>query len=451
MRNFMSNRVKGFTILELSIVLVIASVLITGFFSFTVNKTIDSAIKSNDDKLKLIDEAITKFYITNGYIPCPAPHTTAIGATGFGVSAAPCTSAVAGTDDVGTIKIGTVPVRTLNLPDSFMFDQWGNRIRYGMVRVLGVDAAGYTAANPGAAAISVIDGSGNSMIPNLTTLPPTFTISDHVAYVVISHGPNSTGAYNYNGAQPIGCSGGGLDVENCDINTTFRHSPFVTNSYDDSIRWSTRQILSYKRSIETKSALSSYIIPNPTEYTYLVYHTYGDWVQAGIPLPAVGWHQRRFNAMPVNDALVSFVGTPPAGAGDSLTPFSDPSSPYARFDNQVTVPAGTYYLKATSNGCRILGHMVRIRTTGGTLLAVGSAAYAGEETTDCNISEAVGVATFAAPTAIMVESYVTNLFSGNGGADGWGMGTPNLMGTPGFPTTGDEPYASVTLEIQKWD
>ena len=446
----MSNRVKGFTILELSIVLVIASVLITGFFSFTVNKTIDSTIKANDEKLKLIDEAITKFYISNGYLPCPAPHTTAIGAAGFGISVTPCTGAVAGTDDVGTIKIGTVPVRTLNLPDSFMFDQWGNRIRYGMVRVLGVDAAGYAAAAPGAAAISIVDGSGNSMIPNFTNLPPAYTISDHVAYVVMSHGPNSTGAYNYNGVQTIGCSGGGLDVENCDINTTFRHSQFVTNSYDDSIRWSTRQILNYKRSVETKSTVSSFIIPNPTEYTLLQFQTYGDWVQVDLPFTP-GWYQRRFNAMPVNDAFVSFVGTPPAGAGDSFTPFSDRFSPFARFDNQVTIPAGKYYLKATSNGCRVLGHMVRIRTTGGTLLAVGSSAYASQETIDCNTSEAVGVADFASPTAIMVESYITNVFSGNGGADAWGMGTPDLLGTPGFPTTNDEPYASVTLEIQKWD
>jgi prepilin-type N-terminal cleavage/methylation domain-containing protein len=437
MRNFMSNQVKGFTILELSIVLVIASVLITGFFSFTVNKTIDSTIKSNDEKLKLIDEAITKFYVSNGYLPCPAPHNTSIGAAGFGISVTPCTGAVAGTDDIGTIKIGTVPVRTLNLPDSFMFDQWGNRIRYGMVRALGVDVAGYNAAAPGAAAISIIDSSGNNMIPNFANLPPAYTISDHVAYVVMSHGPNSTGAYNYNGVQTIGCSGGGLDVENCDINTTFRHSQFVTNSYDDSIRWSTRQILNYKRSVETKSTVSTYIIPNPTELTLLQFQTYGDWVGP----PSVGWHQRLLNAMPINDILVTFSG--------STTPFADATSPFARSSNQVTIPAGTYYLKATSNGCKILGHMVRIRTTGGTLLAVGSAAYASLDTIDCNTSEAVGVATFATPTNIMVESYVTSIASA--GSDGWNMGTPNLLGTPGFPFTTDTPYASVTLEIQKWD
>lgn len=435
----MNRKIKGFTILELSVVLVIASVLITGFFSFTVNKTIDSTIKANNEKLKLLDEAITKFYVSNGYLPCPATHNAPIGSSGFGVSVSPCNSvaAIPGTDTLfsGTsnaIRFGAVPVRTLNLPDSFMFDQWGNRIRYVMVSDLGVNAATYNTSTPSIAVISIVDANNNNMIPNMTA-------PNHVAYVLTSHGPNNTGAYNYNGAQTISCSGGGLDVENCDItNATFRHSPFVTNSYDDTIAWQTRQVLKYiKITTNKESVISPPSIQPTTKVAMFGYETYGGNVANAAPMT---WDRRVIN-YDVGSAYQFYANDIPT-LNDIL------GLTHGFNNNFVTIPPGTYYLKATQSGCFINHLLVRIATQSGTILAIGNAAYASDETRDCATSEAVGVVTFAVNTNVVVETMVSTNPPGflQGGYSG---GEPALLDIS-FPWS-KIAYATLTLEVQKWD
>ncbi len=412
----MKNYIKAFTILELAIVLVITSVLITGFFGMTIDKSIEKAIATNKVSMAKIDDAIVKFYNTYGYLPCPAARDSALNSSAFGVSVS-CSGAAAGTVDVGAganiVKIGAVPVRTIGLSDSDMFDFWGNRISYALVRGLGVDVAGYTATLPTTSVISVLDMSGNSSLSNVVA-------PNHVAYVLTSHGPNNTGAYNYSGLQAVTCSGGGADVENCNDDATFRDGHYLTGSYDDFVLWQTRQILKYGRDNANKTVyVSPPAAPPNITMAYVTFQTYGGWVGT----PATGWNRRFYNYVLYND----------------ISGFS-----HSGFNDYVTIPAGTYYLKATTGGCRIDGFMTRIMTQGGTLLAMGNAAYAGDAVRDCATSEAVGIATFASATNVVVDEYVQTYQ----GSFGYSWGTPTLLNVS-FPWY-YEPYATVVLEVQKW-
>ncbi len=412
----MKSSIKAFTILELSIVLVITSVLITGFFGLTVDKSIEKSTAANKMSLSKLDNAILKFYTTYGYLPCPAARDSALNSAGFGVSVS-CAGAAGGTTDVGAganiVKTGVVPVRTIGLSDADMFDFWGNRITYAVVRGLGIDQATFTATLPSTNAISILDLSGNSSLSNIIA-------PNHAAYVLVSHGPNNTGAYNYNGVQSVSCAGGGLDVENCNSDATFRSGFYTTSSYDDFITWQTRQVLKYYRDDKNKTVfVSPPSVPPTPRLAYVTFQTYGGWVGT----PATGWNRRFYNYVLFNDI---------------------PGFTHSGFDDFVTVPAGTYYLKATVGGCRIDGFLTRIMTQGGTLLASSNAAYASDEVRDCTTSEAVGIATFAVPTNVVVDQYVQTYQ----GSFGYSWGTPLLLNVP-FPWY-YEPYASVVLEVQKW-
>ncbi len=407
---------RAFTILEISIVLVILSVLISGFLGLTVDKSIEKSTAANKISMSNLDSAIQRFYATNGYLPCPAARDSSLSSSSFGVSVS-CSGAAGGTTDVGAganiVKIGAVPVRTLGLSDAEMFDFWGNRITYAVVRGLGIDLATYNATLPATNAMSILDLGGNSVLSNVVA-------PNHVAYVLVSHGPNNTGAYNYSGLQPITCSGGGLDVENCNSDATFRDGFYTTGSYDDFVAWQTRQALSYYRIVTNKEVqISPPSAPPTPRFAYITYQTYGGFVGSG----PVGWNRRQYNFVSFNDV---------------------PGLTWTAFNDYVTIPAGTYYLKATTSGCRIDGFLTRIVTTGGTLLAIGNAAYASNETRDCTTSEAVNIVTFAGNTDVAVEEYVQT----SQGGFGYSWGNPLLLNVP-FPWY-YEPYTTVVLEVQKW-
>ena len=145
---------------------------------------------STNNRLDTIEKSLLTYRLVNNRLPCPADGTLAKSNAGFGLeSGAPgaCTQNFTATVNGSTVVEGVVPVRSLNLPDEYMYDGWGNKIAYAVWTPITAIRAFFnygTALNCGL--ITVQDPSHNSR-------------SSQADYVLLSYGKNGHGAFNANG------------------------------------------------------------------------------------------------------------------------------------------------------------------------------------------------------------------------------------------------------------
>ncbi len=121
---FCSRRHRGFTLVELTIVLIIVGLLVGGM-TVALSSLQDSAnIKETQRRIALAHEALLGFAASNGRLPCPAAAPNAGGSESPSTGTGACTAALD----------GFLPGTTLGLSPSdeqgYFLDAWGNRIRY---------------------------------------------------------------------------------------------------------------------------------------------------------------------------------------------------------------------------------------------------------------------------------------------------------------------------------
>jgi prepilin-type N-terminal cleavage/methylation domain-containing protein len=267
------NKVRnGFSLLELSIVLVVIGIIL----SMGLDISSSMIEKANRDKTKKIlsdiEAAMVGYYKTYGHLPCPASSTDGLSDPNFGKSTVACNSSspAAGTVDVNSespevtptkeIRIGTIPVRDMSLPTTYMFDAWGNRITYSVIKDLAVDASTYINYPKGIDGIlgnaddgapdTDSNGAGDTtgIIKMQDKAGSQITYSDKritTPYVLVSHGRNGMGAYNRFGGLAVACSGSTPEKKNCDNDSTFVDELLFDVSgsadyFDDFVRWKTK-------------------------------------------------------------------------------------------------------------------------------------------------------------------------------------------------------------------
>lgn len=226
------NRKKsGFTLVELSIVLVIVGILLFGSLSVYTTAAENARIDSTNKILDAIERALKLHYRVNGGLPCVAVGNLALNDSSFG--------------DEGdcTATAGVIPTRALNLPDSYMFDGWGNRISY--IVAAACDEAWIS--DDCAANLTVQDNTGAS------------ERTAGAAYVVLSYGKNGLGAFNRNGNANEAATEP-FEVENDDGDTVFRDdfirdwddtltgsgSALAATYFDDIVRWKVPAQISFQ-------------------------------------------------------------------------------------------------------------------------------------------------------------------------------------------------------------
>ncbi len=225
------NQKQGFSLIELSIVLVIIGIVLASTIPLASAHVNVKKIETTRDKLELIHKALNVHAKINKDLPCPASRTALPGTATFGVETDCEAAPVAGVTEIGTdpdyIRIGTVPVRTLNLPEHMMFDSWSNRFTYAVTK------AATNSVLP-AGIIDIVDENGNPV-----TTPPA-----SAAYVVFSSGKDGKGTHRRRGEATAACNTSAKDGENCDNDITFRDMSLndgdVTAQYfDDLVLWRT--------------------------------------------------------------------------------------------------------------------------------------------------------------------------------------------------------------------
>jgi prepilin-type N-terminal cleavage/methylation domain-containing protein len=160
LRQFRANYLyyaRGFSLLEIAVVLLIISILVTAVGIPLATQIDQQRTLETTKQLESIKEALYGYALANGRLPCPATDGTIYGtASSNGLEA----FAVGGTIFNGncSVFVGFIPSATLGLSPidagGFSVDAWGstqNRIRYA-VRGLTI-----TAASPAACLTGVVN------------------------------------------------------------------------------------------------------------------------------------------------------------------------------------------------------------------------------------------------------------------------------------------------------
>jgi prepilin-type N-terminal cleavage/methylation domain-containing protein len=221
---------RGFTLLELSITLVIIA-LVTGMaLQAGVSMVSTARLSATQKKMTAIDQALMQYRTANGRLPCPGDLTLATSNANYGLEAGAgsgsaiavgtgaCTGSGmlpqanftgAGVTNTGaTAAEGSFPALTLGLPADFMVDGWGNRIRYAVD--VNMTAGGVFAINAigcSTSAITINDAGGTAR-------------SSSTVYALISHGPNGHGAYTNSGSIVNTGSANTKEQTNCHCSAT---------------------------------------------------------------------------------------------------------------------------------------------------------------------------------------------------------------------------------------
>lgn len=248
-------RARGFTLIELSIVIIIIGVVAGMSMNFGSGMLESARRTQTSNKIKQIESALRGYRADNNRLPCPADPRIADGATNFGVEAVTAGQCSVGSpttppyvNATGTIVEGTVPVRTLNLPDSFMYDGWGRRFAYA-VAAAATDINAFTTINPSdSCGMTINNGGGTAR-------------TSGAIYVLVSYGSSGHGGYLNNGTRYNSGDINANDKTNCHCRTDLTAQAYtgtyvqrarteasgdLTNIYDQIVSYKSRwQMLDY--------------------------------------------------------------------------------------------------------------------------------------------------------------------------------------------------------------
>lgn len=255
----------GFTLIELTVVMVIVALLFAMIMPVTSAVLTGQKRKTTELRLAAIEGALANYVLINRRLPCPADGLANTGTE----------NRVAVTGDcVGNQASGVVPWATIGLATSDILDGWDNRVTYRVAYGLTqdnaldmslCDPAGTKATNPPAPtppAVSVgrcdatctgVFSPANCTSPQNYLTQKGLNVSDGAAvvmnyttrtgaaYVLISHGQNGYGAItNAAGYQATESTGvAGTTLENANRNlpglTVTNNAPptFVHAGYSD--------------------------------------------------------------------------------------------------------------------------------------------------------------------------------------------------------------------------
>lgn len=222
LKNFSTIK-KAYTLVELSIVLVIISIFLSSGLNIFTNNIVQTKTVNTKEKLNIIYKSLAEYLMTNQALPCPInlnipkDTDTSYGATSLG-SIDNCVANTIGTFP-NQIIIGALPTRDLGLTSDMAEDDFGNKILYVVDNRL---ITNFVATGFSDGAIDIGQGSGS----NTPTKP---------VLLLLSFGANSCGSYKTNGQKNNDCTeqnDGSGQFKNSDNDTTFATSD-TNPKFDD--------------------------------------------------------------------------------------------------------------------------------------------------------------------------------------------------------------------------
>lgn len=171
---------RGFTLVELAIVLLIVSLLVGGVMMAVSTQQEIQRIKDTEKKLDEIREALIGYALANnGALPCPSQSATSGSESRSGGTT--CN----GSNPLSNVYVGFLPWETLGVSQT---DAWGHLFRYSVTKTFADKPSTYD-----------FNAVGRITVDN-DSMAQGALISDAVA-VVLSHGARAAYAYTMDGQQ----------------------------------------------------------------------------------------------------------------------------------------------------------------------------------------------------------------------------------------------------------
>ena len=259
------NRARGFTLIELAIVLVIITILVGGLAAPLSAQIQARRIAETNKTLGEAREAIIGYAMSNTTSPCTCAYTSGVldsppattcppslCSAAFSITGTasltlqqrhylPCPDKLddgdpATTDDGDGVEdrvgadcaqsVGYLPWVTLGAAAQ---DAWGNRLMYAVTASFANSSIGFSSASAGNLQVCSVSGCA------------TVNVAGNVPAVLVSHGPNGWGARNVNGSTlEAPTSPDEAENTNTDVNFVSR-SPTKPDStggeFDDLVVW----------------------------------------------------------------------------------------------------------------------------------------------------------------------------------------------------------------------
>lgn len=202
-KKFLENDTKKFTgkhafsLIELSIVLVIMGFILSGSLSAIQIGIKKAEIKTTNKNLEESYNAIGSFLRTNKRLPCPSPIRLTQDSDNFGLesrSANGCTGN--GIYSSGRVVYGMVPTRSLGISDAYGIDGYGNKIAYIVDERLTTNYI--TNPDPdleSSESFGTLSDQQNISISQISPSGIRRVLHNDVAIVLISYGENMYGAF----------------------------------------------------------------------------------------------------------------------------------------------------------------------------------------------------------------------------------------------------------------
>lgn len=204
-------RARGFTLLEMAIVLVIVGFLLSGMLGGMTALQSRQRDDATQRQLEEMRNALITFATINRRLPCPAAPATSETVTGAGLERAPTASGCTGGG------AGVFPWATLGLQQT---DAWGRRFSYRVTPAFAAIAPAITLSSVGDNTVQNVAG------VSIATLVPA---------VIASHGTDGAGSRNRLGAQAT-VSTNASEQENSDADSIFV-SDVPSQNFDDLVIW----------------------------------------------------------------------------------------------------------------------------------------------------------------------------------------------------------------------
>lgn len=190
-KNLISNNAKkGFSLLELSIVILITSILMTGALSITLNFDGRTKEKVTKERMDIIYNALGAYFLKYRQLPCPAQlkkskildadygqAATNIGVCNFGANTSVYTNIIGN----NILAYGMVPIKDLGLPVEMAEDAYGSKFSYIVDKNMTYS-------------ISFRDN-GSTINYGEKPVDSTIVLGANAPFAIISHGPNRAGAF----------------------------------------------------------------------------------------------------------------------------------------------------------------------------------------------------------------------------------------------------------------
>ena len=232
---------KAFSLMELSIVILILAVLITGASTVAIGNINEAKINLTNERIQQIYKALGAYVAQNNALPCPAAITNDKFSINYGLeitSGGACTTAtgVYVSGNASNLYYGMVPIKVLGLANDIAEDGFGSKFAYIVDKRMHI-SFGKIADPPGSGTlyfqtVAPFEPTSSTMVIKECLSASCTTsriVSNYGAFAIISYGPNKSGAYSAESDQRNTRSTDEFELSN-DVNAS--SSPyFYFNSY----------------------------------------------------------------------------------------------------------------------------------------------------------------------------------------------------------------------------